>query len=97
MDRAFAEATQTRAEAIEHLEKEKVRLRPEAERTAKENEDANKRELAAAQPAEAYKVNEELARQIKREKAKEFLERNPSPKKKSPDEENAYKPKGMRM
>ncbi|MBC7954176.1 MAG: site-specific integrase [Rhodospirillaceae bacterium] len=97
LDRAFAEATQTRAEAIEHLEKEKVRLRPEAERTAKENEEANRQELAAAKPAEAWKVNEELARQIKHEKAKEFLERPPPPKKTSPDEENAYKPKGMRM
>ncbi|EME68049.1 Ti-type conjugative transfer relaxase [Paramagnetospirillum caucaseum] len=95
LDRAFAEATQTRVEAIEHLEKEKTNLRPKAERTAKENEEANKRELATTKPAEAYKVNEELARQIKREKAKEFLERNPPPKKKSPDEENAYK--GMRM
>lgn len=96
LDRAFAEATQARQEATEHLEQEKARLRPEAERTAKANEEANKRELAAAQP---WKTDHKLAREIRaekkaKEKAKEFLERNP-PKK--PDEENAYKPKGMRM
>ncbi|MBF0327196.1 MAG: MobA/MobL family protein [Alphaproteobacteria bacterium] len=96
LDRALEEATRARVEATEHLEKEKTRLRPEAERIAKENDEANRRELAAAQPAaNTFTPSPETVARLKAWQ-KQDAERV-AKKKQQPDEEHGYKPKGMRM